>query len=207
MLASIPANWRSILAEALADPRMESLDDCVAVERSTYEVYPEDADVFRALRLTPFDSVRAVIIGQDPYHRPGQADGLAFSVPRGVPLPPSLRNILAEYSRDLGRPLPATGSLVPWAERGVLLLNTFLTVRRGEPVSHAKCGWPLLTGAVVQAVNDKPGPVVFLLWGARAQELARNVDEERHIVLRSGHPSPLSARRGFNGSRPFAAAN
>lgn len=207
MLESIPPDWRSVLAETLVDPRLNSLEDCVESESATYDVYPKDEDVFRALRLTPYDSVMAVIIGQDPYHRPGQADGLAFSVPPGEPWPPSLRNILEEYARDLGRPAPATGSLARWAEHGVLLLNTYLTVRRRDPLSHSKCGWRLLTGAIVQAVNNKPGSIAFLLWGARAQDLAGEVDDQRHIVIRSSHPSPLSAHLGFNDSRPFTTSN
>jgi uracil-DNA glycosylase len=187
-----------------------SLEAYVARERAEHEVYPAAEDVFAALRLTPYASVRAVIIGQDPYHGPCQAHGLAFSVPSGIPPPPSLRNILKELERDPGRPMPGGGSLVPWAQRGVLLLNTVLTVRGGEPRSHAHHGWERLTGAIIRAVNAKPGPIVFLLWGARARAQCRSVDGQRHVVIESAHPSPLSAPRGlkpFIGSAPFLHAN
>ncbi|HEY5435676.1 MAG TPA: uracil-DNA glycosylase [Candidatus Limnocylindrales bacterium] len=210
MLESIPPGWRSVLSEALADPAVLSLDAYVSRERAEHEVYPAAEDVFAALSMTPYASVRAVIIGQDPYHGPEQAHGLAFSVPPGIRTPPSLRNILAELEHDLGRPMPPGGSLVPWASHGVLLLNTILTVRRGEPGSHAHRGWELLTGGALQAVNAKPGPVVFLLWGERAQAQGRLIDRHRHVVIESAHPSPLSARRGprpFIGSAPFRRAN
>jgi uracil-DNA glycosylase len=207
VLESIPPDWRSVLAKTLADPALLSLEDFIAGERAAHDVYPTAEDVFAALRLTPYASVRAVIIGQDPYHGPGQAHGLAFSVPPGVPPPPSLRNILAELGRDLGRPMLDEGSLVPWAQRGVLLLNTVLTVRGGEPGSHAGHGWEQLTAAIVQAVNAKPGPVVFLLWGARARAQRCSIDGLRHVFIESAHPSPLSARRGFFGSAPFRRAN
>jgi uracil-DNA glycosylase len=207
MFASIPADWRGVLAQTLIDPRATALGERVSSERVTHDVFPEEADVFAAFRLTPFHSVRAVIIGQDPYHGPGQADGLAFSVPAGVPTPPSLRNILSELARDLEQPIPTTGSLAPWAQHGVLLLNTALTVRRGEPASHSKYGWHLLCAAIIKAVNAKPGPVVFLLWGAHARAQGRSIDRSRHIVIEAVHPSPLSAYRGFVGSAPFRRAN
>jgi len=213
VLESIPSDWRRVLAATLAHPAMGSLEAFVARETAEFEVYPPVGDVFAALRLTPFASVRAVILGQDPYHGPGQAHGLAFSVPPGVPPPPSLRTIIAELARDLGRPLPAEGSLVPWARHGVLLLNTVLTVRRGEPGSHAHQGWERLSGAIVAAVAATPTPVVFLLWGARAQTRRGRIDESRHVVIASTHPSPRSARRAsrsappFVGSAPFRRVN
>jgi uracil-DNA glycosylase len=210
VLESIPPSWRSVLTEVLADPAVLSLDAYVARERAEHEVYPAAEDVFAALCLTHYASVRAVIIGQDPYHGPCQAHGLAFSVPQGVPLPPSLRNILAELERDVARSMVSSVSLVPWAQHGVLLLNTVLTVRVGEPGSHAHRGWERLTGAIIQAVNAKPGPIVFLLWGARARAQRRSIDGLRHVVIESAHPSPLSARRGlspFIGSSPFRRAN
>jgi uracil-DNA glycosylase len=215
MLESIPADWRSVLAHRLDDQSLQSLAAFVARQRAESEVYPPADDVFAALRLTPFRSVRAVILGQDPYHGPGEAHGLAFSVPPGVKHPPSLDTILRELETDLGRAVPNDGSLEPWARHGVLLLNTVLTVRRGCPGSHAHRGWEDLTGAVLAAVAARPEPIVFLLWGARAREQARRygVDGWRHIVLASTHPSPRSARRAsrsapaFVGSAPFRRAN
>jgi uracil-DNA glycosylase len=215
MIESIPADWRPLLAEALADPSFAPLEAFVAGERSRHEVYPAAGDEFAALRLTPLASVRAVILGQDPYHGPDEAHGLAFSVSPGVKHPPSLRTILRVLATDLGRPMPADGSLEPWTRHGVLLLNTVLTVRRGCPSSHAHRGWERLTGAIVAAVAAKPEPIVFLLWGAHAQEQARRsgIDASHHIVLASTHPSPRSARRAshsapaFVGSAPFRRAN
>ena len=212
VIERIPPDWRSVLAEPLAEPWFE-LCAFVALQRAEHTVYPPADDVFSALCLTPFVSVRAVILGQDPYHQPDRAHGLAFSVPPGVAPPRSLRNILIEWARDLDRPIPTGGSLVPWAEHGVLLLNTVLTVRHGEPRSHANRGWELFTGAVVAAVAAKPSTVVFLLWGARAQGFRTGIDEARHVVLAASHPSPLSARRPcgdappFAGSAPFRRAN
>ena len=172
-------------------------------------VYP--GRVLQAFALTPRASVRAVILGQDPYHGPGQAEGLAFSVPAGQRLPPSLRNVLAEWQRDLGHPMPPTGSLQPWAQQGVLLLNSALTVEDGRPGSHAQAGWRELTDNVVQALADDPVPKVFLLWGAHAQTQAPRVAQAggQHLVLQCNHPSPLAARRGpmpFTGCGHFARA-
>lgn len=215
MIESIPADWRAVLADRLDGPSLQSLQAFVARERAEFDVYPPASDVFAALRLTPFGSVRAVILGQDPYHGPCEAHGLAFSVRPGVTLPPSLGNVLGELEADLGRPVPHDGSLEPWARHGVLLLNTLLTVRRGRPRSHARKGWEGLTGAILAAVAAKPEPIVFLLWGAHSQEQARRhgIDGSRHIVLASTHPSPLSANRAsrnaraFVGSAPFRRAN
>ena len=213
LIERIPPNWRSVLAESIAEPWFADLDAYVKQQRAEHTVYPPADDVFTALHLTPFASVRAVILGQDPYHKPDEAHGLAFSVPPGVAPPGSLRNILVEWARDLGRPIPTDGSLVPWAKDGVLLLNTVLTVRRGEPRSHASRGWELFTGAVVAAVAAKPSTVVFLLWGARAQGFRTGIDQTRHVLLAASHPSPLSARRPcgdappFVGSAPFRRAN
>jgi uracil-DNA glycosylase len=186
---------------------MITLETFIADERAAHDVYPPADDVFAALRLTPLAAVRAVIIGQDPYHGAGQAHGLAFSVPAGIARPPSLRNILAELGRDLKQPAADSGSLIPWAEHGVLLLNTVLTVRAGKPNSHACRGWEQLTGAIVQAVNATPGPIVFLLWGARARRQGLSIDRRRHVVIEAAHPSPLSAHRGFIGSAPFEKAS
>lgn len=174
-------------------------------------VYPPEP--FRALALTPLDRVRVVILGQDPYHGPGQAEGLAFSVPEGVRIPPSLRNIFKELQQSLALPMPAHGSLVRWARQGVLLLNTCLTVEDGQPASHAGWGWEALTDALVRAVAQGPEPVVFMLWGAHAQAkkdlIARAASDARHLILQANHPSPLSARRPpvpFLGCGHFALA-
>ena len=213
MFEAVPADWREALVDVLADHRLVELEAFVAAERAAHAVYPPERQVFEALRLTPYAAVRAVIVGQDPYHGPNQAHGLAFSVPSGVPAPPSLRNILAEWAADLAQPLPPTGSLVPWAEHGALLLNRLLTVRGGAPRSHAHQGWELFSAAVIAAVAARRDPVVFLLWGADAQEVRRFIDPGRHVVLSASHPSPLSARRPsgaappFRGSRPFSQAN
>jgi uracil-DNA glycosylase len=215
VIESLPAGWRSVLADRLDDQMLCSLDAFVARERAEFDVYPPPDDVFAALRLTPFESVQAVILGQDPYHGPGEAHGLAFSVRPGAKLPPSLRTVLDELETDLRRAVPRDGSLEPWARHGVLLLNTLLTVRRGRPRSHEHQGWEELTGAILAAVATKPEPIVFLLWGTRAQALAKryDVDGSRHIILASTHPSPRSARRAtrcaptFVGSAPFRRAN
>ncbi len=213
LVETIPADWRSMLAGALADPSFARLEAFVAHERAEGEVYPPTGDVFAALRLTPLAAVRAVVVGQDPYHGPGQAQGLAFSVPLHQRPPPSLRNILAEWARYLGRPLPADGSLEPWACHGVLLLNTVLTVRRGQAWSHADRGWEEMTGAIIAAVAAKPEPMVFLLWGRQAQRAGARIDSTRHVILSASHPSPRSARRTcgdaspFCGSAPFSQAN
>lgn len=174
-------------------------------------VFPEDADRFRALELTPLDEVRVVILGQDPYHGEGQAHGLSFSVREGVRTPPSLVNIYKELEADLGIQRASHGMLDHWAAQGVLLLNAVLSVRMGEAASHQKRGWERFTDAVIAAVNAQDKPVVFLLWGAYAQKKAAFVDDVskggRHLVIQSAHPSPLAARTGFFGSRPFSRAN
>jgi uracil-DNA glycosylase len=209
----VPPAWRGVTEPFRRGEAGRALVDWVdARVRAGAVVYP--AEPLRALELTPLDAVRVVILGQDPYHGAGQAEGLAFSVPfaprRGQPWPPSLRNLLQEWSADLGRPLPATGSLVPWARQGVLLLNTSLTVEDGAPASHARRGWEALTDALVDAVAADQRPKVFLLWGAHAQAKASRIERHaQHLVLQSNHPSPLSAKRGpapFVGSRPFGRA-
>jgi uracil-DNA glycosylase len=207
-IGTIPADWRSALGEAASPAVLESIDARVAEDRALGTVYPPAEDVFAALRLTPLASVRAVILGQDPYHRPGQAHGLAFSVPDGCsPLPPSLRNIRAELLSDVGLASPPSGSLVPWARQGVLLLNTALTVREGMPGSHGGGLWSPVVDRVLAAIAAKRDPVAFLLWGRRAHDRARGIESERHAHVLSAHPSPLSAHRGFLGSRPFSRAN
>jgi len=206
-LPPIPESWRAVLADAVAAPSFQRLQAFLEEERAAHQVFPPEPEVFSALALTPFDRVRVVVVGQDPYHDDGQAHGLAFSVRPGVPLPPSLRNIFKERQADVGCPIPQSGSLVGWARQGVLLLNTVLTVRAHAPGSHRRRGWEEFTDAVIRAVSGRPEPAVFVLWGAPAQAKRALVDEGRHAVVTGAHPSPLSARRGFFGSAPFSRIN
>lgn len=202
LAAAIPAPWRALLSSAVADPGFAALAAFVEVERQRVDVYPPAELVFNALALTPPETIRAVILGQDPYHGPGQAQGLAFSVPDDVKPPPSLRNILRELPYDGPR-----HSLEPWAKRGVLLLNTVLTVERGRAGSHSGKGWEAFTNAVIEAVNALPGPVVFLLWGRFARSKAGLIRGDRHIVHEAGHPSPFSYARYFKGRAGFIETN
>lgn len=211
MTPNLPASWQALAAE-LEAPYMRALDAFLEAERAAgARIFPEDADRFRALELTPLDQVRVVILGQDPYHGEGQAHGLSFSVRQGVRTPPSLVNIYKELEADLAIPRASHGMLDHWAAQGVLLLNAVLSVRMGEAASHSKRGWERFTDAVIAAVNAQDKPVVFLLWGAYAQKKAAFVDDVskggRHLVIQSAHPSPLAARTGFFGSRPFSRAN
>lgn len=207
MRVDLSESWRRVIGAELDQPYFHQLARFVDGERLRYGVYPPEADVFAALNLTPYERTRVVLLGQDPYHEPGQAHGLAFSVRPGVRLPPSLRNILMELRDDLGYPLPNNGDLVPWATQGVLLLNTVLTVRAHTPNSHHGRGWEQFTDAIIRAVNARDSAVVFALWGAAAQRKAALVTAARHSIMRAAHPSPLSARRGFFGSRPFSTIN
>jgi uracil-DNA glycosylase len=204
----LPASWLPVLTPELSAPYFAELLAFVASERAHGEVYPSADQVFAALQLTPLTAVRVVILGQDPYHGPGQAQGLAFSVPPGVVPPPSLRNMFKELQADLGIGIPAgKGCLSGWAEQGVLLLNTVLTVRAGAAGSHRGHGWERFTNAVISAVAALPVPPVFVLWGGSAQEKAALLSPPRHAVIKSAHPSPLSAWGGFFGSRPYSAVN
>ena len=200
-------DWNPILREELAQPYWAELQAFVAEERAHHQVFPPADEVFAALNQTPYASVKVVILGQDPYHGPGQAHGLCFSVRRGVPVPPSLRNIFTELRDDLGITPPRHGNLEAWARQGVLLLNTSLTVRAHQAASHHGRGWERFTDQVIRAVDAKPERVVFILWGAAARKKRALVDTSRHVVLESAHPSPLSAHNGFFGSRPFSRAN
>jgi uracil-DNA glycosylase len=211
MMDQIPADWRIALAHVIGAPSFRQLVDFVATERAGTDIaiYPPESDVFTALRLTPLASVRAVILGQDPYHGEGQAHGLAFSVSATERIPPSLRNILDEWDADVGGPRPLGGSLEPWARHGALLLNTVLSVRQGSANSHRDKGWEPFTDAIVRAVADNERAVAFLLWGRVAKRKVRLINR-RHVVVRASHPSPLSATRGqtpFRTSRPFSTAN
>jgi uracil-DNA glycosylase len=200
--------WKALLEGEFAKPYMAQLRAFLQAEKDAGKrVFPKGADYFRALDLTPPDKVRVVILGQDPYHGEGQAHGLSFSVRPGVRVPPSLVNIYKELQGDLGIAPARHGFLEPWAEQGVLLLNAVLTVQMGMAASHQGKGWELFTDAVIRAVNDLPQPVVFILWGAYAQKKAAFVDTTRHMVIKSPHPSPLSAHNGFFGTKPFSRAN
>ena len=200
-------DWNPLLRSEFTKPYWQPLQQFVADERAHATVYPPEPEVFAALHLTPYAATRVVILGQDPYHGPGQAHGLCFSVRRGVKVPPSLQNIYAELQADLGITPPAHGNLQAWAEQGVLLLNTCLTVRGGAAGSHHGKGWETFTDEVLRVVNTKPDPVVFVLWGAPARKKKALIDTTRHHVVESAHPSPLSAHNGFFGSRPFSRVN
>lgn len=199
--------WQTQLAREFTQPYFGRLWHFVEREYRSGPVYPPAEDLFRAFELCPFDRVRVVIVGQDPYHGPGQANGLSFSVRQGQTLPPSLVNIFKEAEADLGRPVQTDSTLETWARQGVLLLNSTLTVRAGQPASHAGQGWEEFTDAVLDRVNRRAEPAVFLLWGSYAQKKGRLLDASRHKILTSPHPSPLSSYRGFFGSRPFSQAN
>ncbi|WP_068616634.1 uracil-DNA glycosylase [Paenibacillus tuaregi] len=200
-------DWDELLGDELKKPYFKELMSWLDQEYAEHTVYPPREFLFQALKLTSYADTKVVILGQDPYHGPGQAHGLSFSVLPGIKIPPSLRNIYKEMSSDLGVPVPHSGTLTPWAEQGVLLLNNVLTVRAGQAGSHHGRGWETFTTAVIEVLNRRAEPMVFILWGAPAQKKGAIVDKERHEVITSAHPSPLAARRGFFGSRPFSRAN
>jgi len=206
LLDRLPADWREAMQPYLDPEAVGALDRFLAGEYATATVYPPLPDLFRAFRLCPLAAARVLILGQDPYHRPGQAHGLSFSVRPEVAVPPSLRNIFRELADDLGVAPPGTGDLTGWARQGVLLLNTVLTVRAGEPGSHAGHGWEHVTDAAIRALDARPERVVFALWGAHARRKAPLVTGAHHLVLTAGHPSPANVR-GFRGARPFRAIN
>lgn len=205
---NLQADWLALLEDEFSLPYMQSLFAFLRRERAAgTAVYPPDSLIFNAFRQTPPEAVKVVILGQDPYHNPGQAHGLSFSVARGVAPPPSLKNIFRELHDDLAVDIPAHGCLERWAQRGVLLLNSVLTVEGGRPGAHQNKGWETFTDRVVRVLNESRKPRVFLLWGAQAQKKGRAIDTDRHCVLRAPHPSPLSAYRGFLGCRHFSTAN
>lgn len=199
--------WAEQLAPFTQSDQWQRLNTFLDREYASTTVYPPRPLLGEAFRLTPFDQVKVVILGQDPYHSPNQANGLAFSVNPGEPIPPSLRNIYQELESDLNLPHPRNGDLRPWAQQGVLLLNTVLSVRAGQPHSHANQGWELMTHLAIQTLSQREEPIVFLLWGRPAQTKATLIDTSRHAIIASSHPSPLSAYRGFLGSRPFSRTN
>jgi len=207
MTVKIADSWKSRLNAEFDKPYFGQLIDFVKSEYQTHTVYPPGKEIFRAFDKCNFDDVKVVIIGQDPYHGPGQANGLCFSVRDGVRMPPSLVNIFKEIQQDLGKPIPTSGDLERWANQGVLLLNATLTVRASSAGSHQNKGWETFTDAVIQTISNERENVVFLLWGAYAQKKGEIIDRKKHLVLMSAHPSPFSADRGFFGCKHFSKAN
>ncbi|GIL17599.1 MAG: uracil-DNA glycosylase [Oligoflexia bacterium] len=204
----INSSWRKHLEDEFAKPYMKDLKDFLKDEYTKGKtIYPKGSEYFAAFDLTPFDQVKVVILGQDPYHGPGQAHGLCFSVQKGVDLPPSLVNIYKELESDLGYPPPKHGHLEKWAREGVLLLNAVLTVENGKAASHQGKGWETFTDAVIRKLNDEREGIVFILWGSYAQKKGAFIDRKKHFVIESPHPSPLSSYRGFFGSKPFSRTN
>jgi uracil-DNA glycosylase len=203
----IALSWKKYLSNEFKEDYFRQLIDFVREEYKTQTVYPPGREIFRAFDCADFEDVRVVIIGQDPYHGPGQANGLCFSVRDGVTFPPSLRNIFKEIQNDLGNPIPKSGDLERWAQQGVLLLNATLTVRASAAGSHQNKGWEQFTDSVIKAVSDNKSNVVFLLWGAYAQKKGEIIDRNKHLVLMSAHPSPFSADRGFFGNKHFSKTN
>lgn len=199
--------WDEILAEEMQKDYYQELQAFVQKRRSEVRVFPEEKNVFNALKLTPFESVKVVILGQDPYHGFGQAHGLSFSVQKGTPFPPSLKNIYKELQEDIGGELPTEGDLSHWAKQGVLLLNTVLTVDEGNANSHKGKGWETLTNRLIESLNELKHPVIFILWGKPAQDKEKLITNPNHVLLKAPHPSPLSAYRGFFGSKPFSKVN
>ena len=207
MDVKISPDWKAALDDEFRKPYFADLVEFVKKEYAGTRIFPQGRNIFRAFDKCPLDDLKVVIIGQDPYHGPGQANGLCFSVGDGVPFPPSLHNIFQEVHADTGAPIPASGNLDRWAEQGVLLLNAVLTVRAHEAASHAGMGWERFTDAVVRAIAEHRQDVVYILWGSYAQKKGSFVDPEHNCILRSVHPSPLSAHRGFFGCRHFSQAN
>lgn len=207
MQIHLPGSWHSLLADELNKPYFHKLEQFVDQERQHYTIYPPEPEVFSALEITPYERVNVLLLGQDPYHDDNQAHGLCFSVRPGIKPPPSLVNIFIELHNDLGCRIPNNGYLVPWAKQGILMLNAVLTVRAHSPNSHKGKGWETFTDTIIRKVNEKDSPVVFVLWGNYAQKKLNLIDTNRHVIVQSAHPSPLSAKNGFFGSKPFSAIN
>ena len=204
----IELSWKNALAEIFQKPYFIQLIEHIKAEKTLGKlIYPSGPNIFKAFSLTPFNKVKVIILGQDPYHNPGQAMGLSFSVPEGVKPPPSLVNIFKELQKDIGLPIPTTGNLTPWAMQGVLLLNAVLTVRAHEPASHAKIGWTDFTNDIISLLSLKKSGLVFILWGNFAQEKIKLIDSTKHKILKAAHPSPFSANNGFFGCKHFSATN
>jgi uracil-DNA glycosylase len=207
MQISLPPSWRELLKTEFEQPYFQMLERFVDRERQEYTVFPPEQDVFSALQLTPYEAVNVFLLGQDPYHDDKQAHGLCFSVRPGIKPPPSLVNMFKELRDDVGFRMPNNGYLVPWARQGILMLNAVLTVRAHQANSHKNHGWETFTEAVIRRVSAKTEPVVFVLWGGYAQKKVGLIDTSRHTIIQSAHPSPLSARNGFFGSKPFSKIN
>ncbi|MCL5995693.1 MAG: uracil-DNA glycosylase [Chloroflexi bacterium] len=207
VIPPVPDAWMPIVGEELTKPYFQKLQSFLQEEHAKYTIYPPEPDIFNALKLTPYERVNVLLLGQDPYHDDNQAHGLCFSVRPGIPPPPSLVNMFRELHNDVGCRIPNNGYLVHWAEQGVLLLNAVLTVRAHQPNSHKNKGWEKFTDKVIQALGEKEDPVVFLFWGAYAQKKVNLIDTSRHTIVKAAHPSPLSAHRGFLGSRVFSKTN
>lgn len=203
----IHPSWLAVLKDEFDKEYFQKLTEFVKQEYTSKKVYPEGKNIFRAFELCPFDEVKVVILGQDPYHGPKQANGLCFSVGDGIPLPPSLQNIYKEIQSDIGIKMPGTGNLDNWSRQGVLLLNATLTVQANKPGSHQHQGWEEFTDAVIKEVSEKKEHIVFILWGKYAQEKGKIIDPQKHFILKAPHPSPFSAHSGFFGSKPFSKTN
>lgn len=200
-------SWQELLQEEMNKAYYLKLREELINEYRTRRIYPDKHDIFNALHLTDYNDVKAVILGQDPYHGRGQAHGLAFSVKPGIPTPPSLVNIYKELNSDLGHPIPHHGYLIKWAQQGVLLLNAVLTVREGQPNTHKSLGWEEFTDSIIDILNRREKPMVFILWGANAIKKEVKIDRDKHLIIKSPHPSPLAAYRGFFGTKPFSKTN
>ncbi len=208
MNVQIEAGWKNVLEAEFSKPYFLHIVHFLKTEKNSGKIiYPPGSQIFNAFEMSPFEKTRVVLLGQDPYHGPGQAHGLSFSVPDGVRPPPSLQNIFKELNQDIGMPIPGTGNLSRWARQGVLLLNAYLTVEAQTPMSHSQIGWGEFTNTVIKTVSDKKQNLVFLLWGKFAQEKQELIDETRHLVLKAAHPSPFSADKGFFGCRHFSKTN
>lgn len=208
MNVKIESSWKDVLEDEFKKPYFKQIAEHLKTEKEQGKtIYPPGSLIFNAFEQTPFEQVKVVLLGQDPYHGPRQAMGLSFSVPDGVPPPPSLINIFKELHDDVGVPIPKTGNLTPWARQGVLLLNASLTVRAGEPTSHSKIGWHHFTDAVISTISGQKHNIVFLLWGKFAQEKVALIDTKKHHILKAAHPSPLAAKNGFFGCRHFSKTN
>ncbi len=207
MSVKIEKSWQEALTEEFEKPYFKNLTEAVKQSYLREIIYPHPKNIFNAFAFCPFAEVKVVILGQDPYHGPGQAHGLSFSVPDGVRVPPSLQNIYKELNEDLSQPIPASGNLEIWAKQGVLLLNATLTVRASEAGSHQGIGWETFTDTIIKTISDKKERVVFILWGKFAQAKAVLIDQNKHLILKAPHPSPFSAHTGFFGSKPFSQTN
>lgn len=206
-MVTIGNDWDNVLSELFNSELYKNIREFLKKEYSTYTVYPSMYDIFNAFKYTPYSNVKAVILGQDPYHNEGQAHGLCFSVQQGITLPPSLVNIYKEMYDDIGIPPAKSGCLTNWAKQGVMLLNTTLTVRAGHANSHSNCGWQQFTDQVIQKLSERDQPMVFILWGANARSKKKLIDGNKHLILECAHPSPLSAYNGFFGCKHFSKTN